>query len=110
VASGLRKVLAPAIVNGQQLRLLQDNVEQALLPLQNQALANGRQVTVTFPAGANTDLAVNHGLSKSTVNFLVVTPQAAGSVYQSPTRNPNPSQQMILRSSTAGLVTGLYFY
>lgn len=59
---------------------------------------SGAWANVTLPA-ANTDFTITHNLQRVPAGYVVWAMSAAGSVYTSPTVNPNPDTQIILRST-----------
>jgi len=109
--SVLRQINARDPVTSQDFQLLQDNVQAALTPLQALPFVGGNLVTgLQFDTDtADTDLVVNHGLGRQVQQFWPLSQQAAGSVYLSPSRNPSPGTQIILRSSVAGMQCSVYF-
>jgi len=59
----------------------------------------GTWVTVATPGAANTDFTITHNLGKPATGYIVMTKNAACDVYTSPTANPNPTTQLILRAT-----------
>jgi len=63
-------------------------------------VTNTKIVPVAFTAGA-TDVIVAHGLGFAVTSWDVVDLDANAVVYRSPTSNPLPQRQIILRASAA---------
>jgi hypothetical protein len=72
-------------------------------PTSGSANIRGTWVSVTSPGVANTDFTITHNLGRAAVGYMVMTKNAAGNIYTSPTANPNPTTQLILRASVASL-------
>lgn len=68
-------------------------------PTSGPANINGVWVTVTTPGAANTDFTITHNLGRAAVGYIIMTKNAACDVYTSPTANPNPTTQLILRAT-----------
>jgi len=71
-------------------------------------IANGDKITfqysapvTAFTTGNNADKIVDHGLRRVPKGFVVIKQNAAGAVYVSPTTNPRPDLQVILRATSA---------
>jgi len=72
-------------------------------PTSGSSNIRGNWVTVTTPGAPNTDFTVTHNLGRAAVGYIVMTKSAACDVYTSPTANPNPTTQLILRATAAGV-------
>jgi hypothetical protein len=87
---------------------LQENTRTALTS-QSEAIAGCLQAQqvidgVSFPT-PGVDVVVPHSLGRAPVGYLMVQANAPAAVYTSPTTNPSPTSQLILRSSATGAVT-----
>ncbi len=61
-------------------------------------------VSVTTPAVANSDFTITHNLGRVAVGYWIATKDRAVDIYTSPTANPNPTTQLILRATVASAV------
>lgn len=68
-------------------------------PTSGPANIRGVWVAATTPAGANTDFTITHNLGRPAVGYILMTSDAACDIYTSPTANPNPNTQLILRDT-----------
>lgn len=66
--------------------------------------------TITTPGAANTDFTVTHNLGYPAVGVDVKTKNMAVDVYTSPSANPSPSTQIILRASVASATITLFIH
>lgn len=78
-------------------------------PTSGAANINGRWVSVTTPAGSNTDFTVTHNLGRPVAGYWIMQSDAAADIYTSPTVNPNPNTQIILRD-TGGVAHLVIFF
>jgi hypothetical protein len=65
---------------------------------------------VTTPSIANTDFTVTHNLGRTCVGVDVKTKNGACDVWVSPSVNPNPNTQIILRASVASITLSLFLH
>jgi len=70
----------------------------------------GRWATVTTPVSADTDFVVTHNLGRPAVNHSPTTKSAACDVYLSPTVNPSPNTQIILRATVGGVALTFFIH
>lgn len=68
---------------------------------------NTQQVDVTFPASANSNLAITHGLGKTGVNYIVTSIDAACSIYRG---TGDTVEQVFLKCDHAGVKATLILY
>jgi len=68
----------------------------------------GNWVSVTTPAVANTDFTITHNLGRPAVGYIVMTANAATDIYTSPTANPNPNTQLILRATGTSVALTIF--
>lgn len=95
----------------QPLDVQQRAVVKALQELQALPVAGGLLTDeFTTPAGANTDFLVAHKLGKASVEFMTVSPNAAGIIYRSPNASPDPGKYLNLRCSAASVKTKLFVF
>lgn len=59
--------------------------------------------------GSATDLVVSHKLNRPVTGYIMVGSTSAAYLYTSPTANPNPKQQIILRTSAITTANILFF-
>lgn len=91
----LRKVFT----GNYELSKVQDNVSEAFSQLfQKNPILNG--VFISDVSLSTSDLEINHGLGRDYQGYLVVELHGNATVYTSPTANPRPQDQIILRAST----------
>lgn len=81
---------------------IQHNVREVLNSTQEDL--NNRLKTTPAASGvafktADTDVVVQHGLGRASKGFTPSNPTAGAVIYLSPTKNPNPETQVILRAS-----------
>lgn len=69
---------------------------------------NGGWFTVITPGAPNTDFTIVHNLQRVAVGYLIMTKSAACDVYTSPTVNPNPTTQIILRATTGTTTLSIF--
>lgn len=72
-------------------------------------LLNHPQVITAQVFTAGTDLVVNHKLNRVVQGYILVGSTASSTLYTSPTSNPNPKQQIILRTSANTTANILFF-
>jgi hypothetical protein len=70
----------------------------------------GSWKTATTPAVINTDFTVVHNLGHPVVNHTPSTKNAACDVYISPTANPKPNTQIILRATVGNVALTFFMY
>ena len=59
--------------------------------------------------GVATDLVVSHKLNRPVTGYIMIGSSGAAYLYTSPTSNPNPKQQIILRTNAATTASILFF-
>lgn len=89
------------------VRAINGNIEFGN-PTSGPANIRGNWITVTTPGVANTDFTVTHNLGRPAVGYIVMTKNAACDVYASPTANPNPNTQIILRATVATVALTIF--
>ncbi len=94
----------------QQLaRVINGNIEFGN-PTSGPANINGVWITTTTPAAANADFTVTHNLGRPAVGYILMQSiNNAGDIYTSPTANPSPNTQLILRDNFNGPTTIVIF-
>jgi hypothetical protein len=90
-------------------RVVNGNVELGN-PTSGPANIRGNWTSVTTPGTANTDFTVTHNLGRPAVGYLVATKNAACDVYTSPTANPNPNTQIILRATVINVNLTIFLF
>ena len=103
VPAQLKRIHSPDRVSTQ----LQENTRTAL-DSHSMAIAGCLQAqqiikAVNFPT-PGADVVVPHSLGRVPVGQLMTNANAPASIYTSPTNNPSPTAQLILRSSSTGAV------
>lgn len=94
-------------VSEYNLSKVQENAAQAFDDLpKDYPVLNNHTVSATIGTG---DSAVNHGLGRKLVGWIVVGKNANATVWESETANPRPSDQIILKATAEVKVT-LYFF
>jgi hypothetical protein len=68
----------------------------------------GKWVTAVTPGAPNTDFVVVHNLGYTASGYIPMTKSAACDVYTSPTVNPNPTTEIILRATVAGVTINFF--
>ena len=84
------------------LQRFQQNVSEAVNPIQASGIVNGRLVQFTAMAtiAPMSDIVISHGLGQPVTAILPALNQIAGAFFSvSPSKNPSPNQLMILRCS-----------
>lgn len=71
---------------------------------------NGVWATPTTPGTPNTDFTITHNLGRQAVAYLICAKNAACDVYVSPSANPNPTTQLILRATVANVALTLFIF
>jgi hypothetical protein len=66
--------------------------------------------TIVTPATPNTDFTVTHNLGQPAVGIDVKSKNKAVDVYTSPTANPHPATQTILRATAASATITLFIH
>lgn len=104
VPAQLKRIRSP----DQTVTQVQENVRTAL-ESHSAAIAGCLQAqhvipSVSFPV-PNQDVIVQHTLGRTPIGHLATKLSGAAAIYLSPTANPNPTTQIILRSSAVGAVT-----
>ena len=86
-----------------------NSLQRVFNSLEPNPLLNNPNVIKGQVFGLGTDLIVNHKLNRAIVGFIPVNLNAAAILYVSPTTNPLPNQQIILRASAAVTADILFF-
>jgi hypothetical protein len=73
-------------------------------------IIKGSLIDVTFPASANSDIKIQHGLGRVPQGFIPVYLSAAGIVYNSSSVAGAPRDEIILKASVSSLVTKLWIF
>jgi hypothetical protein len=71
---------------------------------------NGVWQTAVTPSTPNTDFVITHNLGRVPANYNPTMKSAACDVYESPTANPNPETQIILRATAASVNLTFFMY
>jgi hypothetical protein len=66
--------------------------------------------TIVTPGAPNTDFVVTHNLGQPAVGVDVKSKNMAVDVYTSPSANPSPNTQIILRASAASATITLFIH
>lgn len=77
---------------------VRDVLNSAQEDLNNRVNSTPTASGVVFSA-ANEDVIVTHNMGRAAKGYTPSNPTGAASIYTSPTPNPSPSTQIILRSS-----------
>lgn len=90
-----------------ELGRVQDFANKQISQISNQIpIKNASTVTVNV---LTTDTVVQHGLGRVPNGYLIIDRDGAGVVFTSPSSNPSPESQLILRASVAVNVKVMVF-
>lgn len=98
------------ILQARSLEQLQKALQPILRDISDSSILNGNLVAVVFPSSANTDVTIEHGLSRTPTGYIPVAISAAGIIYSSPTSQAQPDLQLTLRSNTASLTATVWVF
>jgi hypothetical protein len=84
------------------LERFQQNVADAVNPIQASGIVNGRLANYTagHAVNAGSDFTFSHGLGHAPTGIIQLVSSLNGNFYVSPSTNPSPAQITILRCTT----------
>ena len=91
------------------IKLMDASISRVFDSIFNNPLLRSPTIITSQVFTSGTDLVVSHKLNRPVTGYVLVNSTASANLYTSPTINPNPKQQIILRAS-ANTTANILFY
>lgn len=101
------RIPSRGIADNNDLGRIQDFITQAFISISDQISI--KNAVIVRAAVGTSDVIVNHGLGRVPAGYIVIDRDAASVVFTSPTSNPSPESQLILRANSSVNVKVMVF-